>query len=135
MKKIISVLLALVMMFSLVTVAFVASAEEETPDETTTTTEAQGEDATDEDTSGGFNIEDMPLWQLKLILKGGKIVLKFAKGVLKIAIAFGLVDLADILRTIIDYITAAQGGDTEEPSASEPTEEPSSEAIEEPVAA
>lgn len=96
MKKVISVLLALVMMFSLMNVAF-ATAE----DPAVETTVAASEDGVLGD------VEDIPLWQIKV---GAKVGVIFAKIILKVVMILsklGFVDLSEIIEQLKDYITGA----------------------------
>ena len=115
MKKIIALLLALVMTFSVVTVAFAA---DDSGDATTTTAAP----VTDEDTDGEFNIEDLdlgefswlldlPLWTAKPLLKVAKIALKFVKVYLKLSEVVGNIPdgVADVLEQMIkDTIANAE---------------------------
>lgn len=104
MKKVISVLLALVMMFSLMNVAF-ATAEDA---EVETTVAASEDDILGE-------IEDIPLWQVKV---GAKVGVILAKVVLKIVLVLsklGFIDLSGIIEQLKDYITGAIA--PEEPEA------------------
>ena len=138
MKKIIALLLAFVMCFSVGTVAFAT-------DEVETTT-AVGEDVTDtestdttvdEETSDEETTEEEPLlgeydWILDLpfstvgpALKLAKIILKFAKIYVKLAIIFGIMDKEEITRPIMDLLQSilkdqTGEGTTETPEATEP---------------
>lgn len=98
MKKVISVLLAILMVFSVMTVAF--AADEPTPEEP----------QQEETTEGEFNFEDIPLWQIKVGVKVGKIVLKIAKAFVKVAMALGIIDSDDILNVIKDLVSNISGG-------------------------
>ncbi|MBQ1967098.1 MAG: hypothetical protein II356_03885 [Clostridia bacterium] len=81
MKKFIALLLALLMTFSVATVAF--AAEETVPE---TTPEAGTSEEID---LGEFQwILDLPLWTAKPLLKVAKIALKFVKVYLKISAVF-----------------------------------------------
>lgn len=96
MKKVISVLLALVMMFSLMNVAF-ATAEDPAAD----TTVAASEDNILDD------IEDIPLWQIKV---GAKVGVIFAKIILKVVMILsklGFIDLSGIIDQLMEYIKGA----------------------------
>ena len=124
MKKIIALLLALVMTFSVVTVAFAA---DDSGDATTTTAAP----VTDEDTDGEFNIEDLdlgefswlldlPLWTAKPLLKVAKIALKFVKVYLKLSEVVGNIPdgVADVLEQIIkDTIANAEKSEETAPEA------------------
>ena len=125
MKKIIALLLALVMTFSVVTVAF--AADDAAGDATTTTAAPE----TDEDTDGEFNIEDidlgefswlldLPLWTAKPLLKVAKIALKFVKVYLKLSEVVGNIPdgVADVLEQIIkDTIANAEKSEETAPEA------------------
>ncbi|MGN1193971.1 MAG: hypothetical protein ACI4SB_00645 [Acutalibacteraceae bacterium] len=92
MKKVISVLLALVMMFSLMNVAF-ATAEDPAGD---TTVAASEEDTLDQ-------IRDIPLWQVKIGVKVASIVLKIVLVFAKL----GFIDLSGIIAQLQDFISNA----------------------------
>ncbi len=82
MKKIIALLLALVMTFSVATMAFAA-------DETATAPEAGTETEVPEGDLAGFEwLLDLPLWTAKPLLTIAKIALKFVKVYLKISAVF-----------------------------------------------
>lgn len=113
MKKFLSLVLALIMAFSVVTVAFATDASEVEPD--TTTTAASSEDA---EGAGSLDwLLDLPVWTLKPGSKVLKIALKLVKVVVKIAMAFGIIDTGDI----IDQITGMIKGDTNTPDNGETT--------------
>ena len=106
MKKLISLLLAMLMIFSVATVAFAADADPEDP----AVVDTEGdEDAAEEDS---FEFTDLPFWTVKAGFKVAKIVLKLAKAFLKVASALGLVDTQELLQGLIDQITAAQEGES-----------------------
>lgn len=92
MKKVISVLLALVMMFSLMNVAFATAEDPAAADSTTV-------EATEEEKG----LEDIPLWQAKLGVKLAKIVLK----VVMILAKLGFIDLSGIIEQLEGYISGA----------------------------
>ncbi len=111
MKKFISILLAALMMFSFVTVAF---AEGEASDATGTEstapeTEGTGDLAID---LGEYDwILDLPFWTVGPALKFAKIALKLVNVYLKVAKIFGLVDkdMGDyIIEVIVGMIEDAQ---------------------------
>ena len=106
MKKIIALLLAMLMIFTITTVAFAEDAEPETP--------AQEQTADDETTGEeeSFDVMDLPIWTVKAGFKVGKIVLKIAKAFLKVASALGLIDVEELLQGLIEQITAAQEGES-----------------------
>ncbi len=112
MKKVISILLAVLMMFSLVTVAF---AEETTaPDVSEPTVE---EEAPVVDLGEYDWILDLPFWTVGPALKFAKIALKLVNVYLKVAKIFGLVDkdLSDyIMDAIIGMIKDAESGNQTE---------------------
>lgn len=113
MKKFLSLVLALIMAFSVVTVAFATDASEVEPD--TTTTAASSEDA---EGAGSLDwLLDLPVWTLKPGSKVLKIALKLVKVVVKIAMAFGIIDAGDI----IDQITGMINGNTNTPDNGETT--------------
>lgn len=117
MKKLISLLLALVMVFSITTVAF---AEETTPDENPgVTDEVPGDETTDEEAAPEGEetdplqfLLDLPFWTVKPMLKFAKIALKLVKLYVKIAVIFGIIDKNDIIGQIEDLIAGALGDGT-----------------------
>ena len=104
MKKLISILLALLMIFSIGTVAFAADGDG-TEDPAVVDTE---DPAADEDS---FEFTDLPFWTVKAGFKLGKVVLKLAKAFLKVADALGLIDVSEMLQGLSDQITASQEGE------------------------
>ena len=110
MKKIIALLLALIMTFSVATVAFATEGEATTPD-TETTAPAEGEENGELDILGtveGFLGEyewilDLPFGVVPPALKIAKIALKFLKVYIKICDAFGL-DPIETGKFLFDYI-------------------------------
>ena len=81
MKKFISLLLALVMTFSVATIAFAADETTTLPD---TSTDVEAEPGTEEGDLGDFQwLLDLPLWTAKPLLK----VAKIAKAVGPVLIA------------------------------------------------
>lgn len=97
MKKVISVLLALVMMFSFMNVAFATAEDPATED---TTVAASEGDILDE-------IEDIPLWQIKVGAKIGVIFAKVALKIVKVLSNLGFIDLSGIIQQLVDYIQGA----------------------------
>ena len=102
MKKVISILLAVLMLFSTATVAF--AAEETTAPETETTAPAEGE-ATDEEPKAPESAEDllamiegMSWTEIKFALKIAKIAAKLVLVLDKL----GFVDLTPIKTAILD---------------------------------
>ena len=117
MKKIISLFLALLMVFSITTVAF---AEDAAADDSQTTTQPSG----DADEGGEGESEaapetddtlqwllDLPFWTVGPALKFAKIALKLVKVYVKLAIIFGIIDKDDIIGQIEDLIAGAMGSE------------------------
>ena len=125
MKKMISLFLALLMVFSVATVAFAADDDTQAPvatdaqDEGAPAVDAQDEGAEpatdkqdteekkDESDSKSAEelldqIKDMPVGTAKALLKVGKIVLKFVKIFAKLGIKFGLIDTDDIVKSVAE---------------------------------
>ena len=106
MKKIISVFLAIVMIFTVTTIAFAAEdpTDEPTVDESTT--------VESEETTGGIldNVEDLPLWTVKVGLKVGKVIIKIVAVIVKVGMALGLIDSDELLQKVKDMF----GGNTDE---------------------
>ena len=113
MKKVISVLLALVMMFSLMNVAF-ATAEDPAAEDTTVA-------ASEDDIIG--EIEDIPLWQIKVGAKVGVIFAKVALKIVKILSKLGFIDLSGIVDQLVDYIKGAINPQPEVPESTTATTE------------
>lgn len=124
MKKIISLFLALLMAFSVVTVAFATDAE--VSEETSTTAPAEGteEDADEIIDLGEYQwILDLPFWTVKPALKFAKIAFKLVSVYLKVAKIFGLVeeDMDDmILGAITDLLENSMNGESAEDTTVEP---------------
>lgn len=114
MKKLISVLLAVLMMFSFVTVAFAeGEASDAAGTETTAPeTESTGDLAID---LGEYDwLLDLPFWTVGPALKFAKIALKLVNVYLKVAKIFGLVDkdMGDyIMDAIVGMIESAQNSE------------------------
>ena len=109
MKKIISLLLALLIAFSAVTVAFATEAETTAP-ETSTTAPAEGEESIIPDL-GEFNwILDLPFWTVGPAFKFAKIAFKLVSAYLKVAKIFGLVD-QDMEDMILDVLLSLINGE------------------------
>lgn len=109
MKKLISVLLAVLMMFSLVTVAF---AEDSATDLEATAPTEEGSIIPD---LGDYDwILDLPFWTVGPALKLAKIAVKLIAVYLKVAKIFGLVD-----KDLTDYIMTAIYGMIEDAQQSE----------------
>lgn len=133
MKKIIALLLAVLMTFSVATVAF-ATEDVAEPDTTVTdAVENDGEETTDpteedkdEAATGDLSwILDLPFWTVGPALKFAKIALKLVKVYVKLAIIFGIIDKDDITGPIEEMIkdAFAQQGTPEE-APTEPEVEP-----------
>ena len=112
MKKVISLLLALLMAFSFMTVA---SAEETTAEAPET---SESTDIIPEGALGEYDwILDLPFWTVGPALKFAKIAFKLVSAYLKVAKIFGLVDqdMTDmLLGAITDMIKNAQNGENVE---------------------
>ena len=108
MKKIIALLLALLMTFSVATIAF---AEDETA------SAEDGINISDLDLGEYSWILDLPLWTAKPMLKVAKIALKFVKVYFKLSELVGNIPdgVADEIEKVIgNIIENAQNGNTEE---------------------
>ena len=101
MKKVIALVLAIIMTFSIGVVAF---AEDEAPAEPTTVVE--------ETTEEQFDPMKLPAWLIPVALKVGKIALKIAKVFVKIATIFGIIDSGDLVEKITSFIDGLQKPDT-----------------------
>jgi hypothetical protein len=119
MKKFIALLLAILMTFSVATVAFAADAT--TAPETETTTPVEGTEGEDNALGvdlGEFSwILDLPLWTAKPLLKIAKIALKFVKVYFKLSELVGNIPdgVADQLEQIIKDTIAKAEQDSAEP--------------------
>ncbi len=118
MKKLISILLAVLMMFSLVTVAF--ATESGAPEAGTETTAPETENTPESviPDLGEYDwLLDLPFWTVGPALKFAKIALKLVNVFLKVAKIFGLVDkdMSDyIIDAIVGMIKDAQNGEAAE---------------------
>lgn len=130
MKKVISLLLAVLMAFSVVTVAFATEGDTAAEPETTLAPEVSEDEAEGEEPVldlGEYQwILDLPFWTVGPALKFAKIALKLVNVYLKVAKIFGIVDkdMGDmIMEAILDMIENSQNaenGEAEEPSTEAP---------------
>ncbi len=113
MKKVISLLLALLMAFSFMTVASAEETSTEAPENSGST------DIIPEGALGEYDwLLDLPFWTVGPALKFAKIAFKLVSAYLKVAKIFGLVDqdMTDmLLGAITDMIKNAQNGGTTVP--------------------
>lgn len=127
MKKIISVLLALVMAFSMSTVAFVAFAEDASEPTEETTTSATDEEGGFKNPFEGMTEEEIMDFIMGLDMHTVKFVFHVAKIGVKIAFVLdklGFIDLSPIKNAILDavwnlisgYINPDEPEDTTEPT-------------------
>lgn len=132
MKKLISILLAVLMVFSLVTVAFAADEGADAPAAENTENDAPAKDEEGEESLipdlGEYDwILDLPFWTVGPALKFAKIALKLVSVYLKVAKIFGLVE-KDMDDYIIDLLTGmiknAENGGTDEPATEPATTAP-----------
>lgn len=96
MKKLISVLLSILMVFSVFTVTFVSAEDEQEP-------VSVSENAEEE-----FNYEEIPLWAVKLALKLVKIFAKIAMVFAKLGIKSGAIDINDIIGKLGDLVNKGE---------------------------
>ncbi len=124
MKKVISLLLAVLMAFSFVTVAFAEDAAAPEDVEATAPVEGEGE-FTDSIDLGEYQwILDLPFWTVGPALKFAKIALKLVSVYLKVAKIFGVVDqdMDDmIMGAIMDMIENSQNAENGEAETEEVT--------------
>ncbi len=120
MKKVISLFLALLMVFSVATVAFAADADTQDPPEqvdvqdegaegTGTQEEPASQPATDpaaeeekKEDDLLDTIKDIPVGPAKAVLKVGKIILKLVKVFVKLGIKFGLIDTDEMVNSVAE---------------------------------
>lgn len=128
MKKLISVLLAVIMMFSALTVGFMAFAEEPAPEQEESLLEDENvKQALDtafnfflgmgydefmalEDDAKWQTIQNMDFNKFMALAHVAKIILKFVKVAIKLANLldkFGFIDLSEYKQMIVDFITEA----------------------------
>ena len=121
MKKLISVLLAILMVFSVVTVAFAADGDPaEEPAATEETQENSAFDAIVKLLIGDGNIENVPLGTAKAGLKIAKIFLKLAKAFIKVGDALGFIDGDKIFLDLVNSIAGMINNGGEEPAPETP---------------
>jgi len=114
MKKLISVLLAILMVFSVVTVAFAADGDAtQEPAATEETKENSAFDAIVKLLIGDGSIENVPLGTAKAGLKIAKIFLKLAKAFIKVGDALGFIDGDKIFLDLVNSVAGMlnNGGD------------------------
>ena len=117
MKKLISVLLAILMVFSVVTVAFAADGDPaEEPAATEETQENSAFDAIVKLLIGDGSIENVPLGTAKAGLKIAKIFLKLAKAFIKVGDALGFIDGDKIFLDLVNSIAGMITNGGEEPA-------------------
>ncbi len=130
MKKVISLLLAILMAFSLVTVAFATEGEAATPETSDVAPEGGNEGSEGESEEAPVDlgeyqwILDLPFWTVGPALKFAKIAFKLVSAYLKVAKIFGLVDqdMGDmILGAIVDMIENSQNAENGEADVEEST--------------
>lgn len=147
MKKIISLFLALLMAFSVVTVAFATEGADATTPDTETNAPADGETEGDENEGSSEAIPDLgeldwildlPFWTVGPAFKFAKIAFKLVTVYLKVAKIFGLVDkdMGDMaLELIMGLIKDAENGNApEDAPADAPTDAPADSPADDPAA-
>ncbi len=114
MKKFLALVLALIMTFSVATVAFATEETTAAPEQETTVAPEEGA----EEEAGALDwILDLPVWTLGPAAKITKIALKLVKVVVKIAMAFGIIDTDEIIQEIVDMIVNGNAPAEEETTA------------------
>ena len=124
MKKIISLFLALLMIFSVATVAFATAEDTTAPADVEATAPAEDEEGT-QDFGDLQWIMDLPFWTAKSGLKIAKIAIKLVAVYLKVGKIFGLVDqdMGDMLMSaILDLIAKNESGEDVEETTVAPVE-------------
>lgn len=114
MKKIIALLLALIMTFSMGTVAFAEETDTNGDASSSTTAPEDGDtdDSEEESILGEYDwILDLPFGTVKPALKIAKIVLKLAKVYVKLGIIFGVIDKDALVDQISDFIGGLIAGE------------------------
>ncbi|MBQ7296134.1 MAG: hypothetical protein IJW86_08095 [Clostridia bacterium] len=110
MKKFLALILAVIMTFSVATVAFAAE-ETAAPEETTAVLES------DEEAGALDWLLDLPVWTLGPASKIAKIALKLVKVIVKIAMALGVIDTDEIIHQIAEMIANSDSSAEEETTA------------------
>ena len=132
MKKLISVLLAILMVFSVVTVAFAADGDAAESNNNATY------NAIVKALIGDGTLEGIPLGTAKAGLKIAKVFLKLAKAFIKVGDALGFIDgdkiVLDLANKLAGMLTNKDEDKpaTTEPATQQPTSEPASEPASEP---
>lgn len=113
MKKIIALLLALIMTFSMGTVAFATDVADEGTQDIETILPDENEDEEAEDSLlGEYDwILDLPFGTVKPALKIAKIVLKLAKVYVKLGFVFGFIDKEAFMQQVYDFIGGLIGSE------------------------
>ena len=128
MKKLISVLLAVLMVFSVVTVAFAAEGEGAGEEPTTQAAEENKNAAFDAIVKaliGDGGIENIPVGTAKAGIKVAKVVLKLAKAFIKVGDALGFIDGDKIFLDLVNSVAGMLNKGNDETPA-EPASEPTS---------
>lgn len=124
MKKLISLFLAVLMIFSVASFAFAEGEEpgvgegvvtEDPAPEDPAPEDPTPEDPAPEDPTGGLipdlgEIEDMPLWQAKLYAKVAKIAVKLIVAFVKIGVKLGFIEKDDIVAKVEELVGGAFDG-------------------------
>ena len=128
MKKLISVLLAILMIFSVVTVAFAAEGEGEEQPAASEENSNEALDAIIKALIGDGSIENMPLGTAKAGLKIAKIFLKLAKAFIKVGDALGFIDGDKIFLDLVNSVAGMLNNGGEEAPADTPAADPAPDA-------
>ena len=115
MKKILSILLALVMIFTMTTIAFAAGEDDSNEPDVSV---SENED----DTTKGSGLEDIPLWQVKVGAKVGKVIVKIVIAFVKVGLALGIIDSDELIQKVKDMFGITDE-DSSEPTTAAPTAE------------
>lgn len=132
MKKLISILLAVLMAFSVVTVAFAADQPAAAEDN-----KSSAFDAIFKALIGDGSPENIPLGTAKAGFKIAKIFLKLAKAFIKVGDALGFINgddiVMDLAKSLAGMLTNKDEEKPAEPAATDPATQPSSEPASEPA--